>query len=88
MIGKQIGLEGALVKFFLLYWSRYFGLLAHLLSLLLSTAFAGNDLQWALINLVSVGLLEYSYWAFGNDAVKYVDPLWTQGENTLIPFKV
>ena len=40
MIGQQIGLEGALVKFFLLYWSRYVGLFAHLLSLLFSTYLA------------------------------------------------
>ena len=76
-IGQQIGLKGNLVKFFILYWSRYVGLLAHLLSLWLSLLAAGNDPVWAVLNPLIVGFLEYSYWATGNDAVTYVDPLWT-----------
>ena len=37
IIGQQIGLKGALVKFFLLYWSRYLGLAAHFFAVLWST---------------------------------------------------
>ena len=87
MIGRQIGLKGWLVKYFLLYWSRYVGLLAHLLALVVSSLGASNDPLWAVLSPVIVGLLEYSYWANGADAVKYVDPSWSQGESTLLPFK-
>ena len=88
MIGQQIGLKGSLVKFFLLYWTRYVGLLAHLYAVLFSTLTSNNDPTWAVLNLVIVVLLEYQYWANGADAVTYVDPLWSQGENTLLPFEV
>ena len=62
MIGVLIGLDGGLVKFFLLYWCRYLGLLAHLLSVLifgLVWAETGNDLEDAVLNAVFAVALEY-----------------------------
>ena len=88
MIGLSIGLDGTLVKFFLLYWSRYLGLLVHILSVMWWISQAENDPEWAVLNAVISGLLEYWYWATGANAVRFVDQYWSQGEDTLLPFKV
>ena len=86
VLGQHIGLDGHVVKFFLLHWSRYLGLLWHLVSLAVSTSLAGYDPIWAVVNASAIATLEYVYFANGADAVRYVDPEWTQGENTFVPF--
>ena len=54
VLGQHIGLDGHVVKFFLLQWSRYLGLLWHLVSLAVSTSLAGYDPIWAVVNATAI----------------------------------
>ena len=88
VFGRHIGLQGYLVKFFLLYWSRYVGFFWHLVSLVVNTFIASYDPTWTILNTAIIFVLEYLYFAHGAGAVSFVDPDWTQGEDTLLPFEV
>ena len=78
-----------------LYWGRYLGILAHLFAIWFSIddfrTNSGSYKDWVYLvaNPVIIGLSEYVYWDKGADAVKYIDPEWTQSDSaSILPFKV
>ena len=81
---------GWLVKFQILYSTRYLGLLWHILGALYGVVLLVMrwDLLFGLVFTVTGFFLELEYTKHGAGAVKYIDPEWTQGENTLYPFTI
>ena len=90
IFGRAMGLKGNLIKFQILYSTRYLGLLWHILGSLLGLEFAVLqwDLLFGLVFMVTGYFLELGYTKYGAGAVKYLDPEWTQSENALYPFTV
>ena len=81
---------GKLLKFQIVYSTRYLGLFWHIIGSLLAVglALAEWDLLFWLVFAVTGFWLELMYTKYGAGAVQYIDPEWTQGENTLYPFTV
>ena len=90
IFGRGMGLKGNLIKFQILYSTRYLGLLWHILGSVLGIYYAilQWDLLFGLVFAVTGYFLEVEYLKHGAGAVNYLDPEWTQSENAIYPFTV
>ena len=90
LIGRRIGLKGSLLKFMILYTTRYGGLLWHIVSQLIGVwlVYAQLDFIFPFIYLVTSVLLEQAYTEVGGEALRYIDPTWTQNPDAAYPFAV
>ena len=79
IFGRGLGFQGSLIKFQILYSTRYLGLMWHILGTLLAISYAllQWDLLFWLVFAVTGYLLEVEYLKHGAGAVKYLDPEWT-----------
>ena len=90
LIGMYIWFPDGLLKFWIVYTSRYFGLAFHVISVLMGAILGGmvqGDNIWPIINLIATFFLEKEYTKYGGEAVKHIDSSWTQGESHY-PFAV
>ena len=76
LIGKDRGdgYDGSLVKFLILYYSRFVGILAHLAVVILGSSFyledsLNTDYLFFALNPLIAAYLEYHYWLHGNKAM-------------------
>ena len=90
IFGRGLGFQGHLIKFQILYSTRYLGLTWHILGTIIAMIYAllGADLLFWMVFGVSGYYLEMEYLKHGAGAVKYLDPEWTQSENAIYPFDV
>ena len=88
LIGRHIGFKGWLLKFLIVYGTRYVGLFWHIITQFYSVYLIrdGIDYYFPIIYLIMSYLLEQAYTDLGAGAVKYIDPDWTQNPNALFPF--
>ena len=90
IFGRGMGLKGHLLKFLILYGTRYLGLLWHILGSIVGIFLILSewDYLFGLVFTVTGYFLELQYTKHGAEAVRYLDPEWTQSENALYPFAV
>ena len=89
-IGERIGLKGSLLKFMILYTSRFGGLLWLIVSQAIGAYlfYYQMDFIFPFIHLISSFLFERAYTDAGAEALRYIDPTWTQDPNAIYPFTV
>ena len=91
LIGRSIGMRGSIVKFFIVYYARYLGLAYHVLSsifVIRYPLYEGWDYIYPFVHVIASVLLEIRYTALGHEALKYVDPDWTERKNMIYPFAI
>ena len=91
-IGRATGMSGTVTKFMITGYSRYLGLVYHVLSSVFALWMLkeGYDYIYPAVHIVASVLLEMRYTALGFEAVRYIDPDWSQADNDemLYPFNV
>ena len=89
-IGRPLGFKGHYLKFMILYSTRFLGLMWHIFSQLFGVlmVISGYDYIFPGVHLVTSFLLEQAYTEVGAEAVRYIDPTWTQGDDVIYPFAV
>ena len=88
LIGRHIGFKGWILKFLIVYATRYLGLLWHVISQIYGVYLIWGriDNYFPFVYLIMSFLAEQAYTDLGAGAVTYIDPEWTQNPNSLFPF--